>query len=102
MTGTDETVEITSPEVIYIEPIDYTGQLQEITAQLQEMTELCDSIDTELRLIREDTYTNLKYLQYQPEIYKTSALLLGTVIVYILFRFIISFLSRIFSDRTNY
>ena len=99
MTEIDDVVETTQPEVIYIEPIDYTAQLQELSGQLEDITTQLEdvvkysvSLDKQVIEIKEDT----------AEIYTSSGLILGTMIVFILFRFVTSFLSRIFSDTTNY
>lgn len=79
-----------STESEYVDYIDYTAQLDDIYYRLDELTE-------STAVIEENT-ANLAYL---PHIYQNTALLLGIVIVFILFRFVMGFISSVFNDTTK-
>lgn len=86
--------------------VDYTEQLDRLIAnqedlemQLAELIEQGEAAQTELEALTAASAANLPYL---PHIHQSTALILGTMIVYILFRLVVSFLSRIFSDTSTY
>lgn len=89
------TEETTQTFDVYGEP-DYSSILEDIRSEAQYQTELLQSI-------HELESTRTKYLQtYLPEFFKVSWLILGSFIAVTLFRWLISFLGRVFNDTTKF
>ena len=89
------TEETTQTFDVYGEP-DYSDILEDIRSEAQYQTELLQSIH-ELESTRtEDLQT------YLPEFFKVSWLILGSFIAVTLFRWLISFLGRVFNDTTKF
>ena len=89
------TEETTQTFDVYGEP-DYSDILEDIRSEAQYQTELLQSI-------HELESTRTEYLQtYLPEFFKVSRLILGSFIAVTLFRWLISFLGRVFNDTTKF
>ena len=89
------TEETTQTFDVYGEP-DYSDILEDIRSEAQYQTELLQSI-------HELESTRTEYLQtYLPELFKVSWLILGSFIAVTLFRWLISFLGRVFNDTTKF
>ena len=89
------TEETTQTFDVYGEP-DYSSILEDIRSEAQYQTELLQSI-------HELESTRTEYLQtYRPEFFKVSWLILGSFIAVTLFRWLISFLGRVFNDTTKF
>ena len=89
------TEETTQTFDVYGEP-DYSDILEDIRSEAQYQTELLQSI-------HELESTRTEYLQtYLTEFFKVSWLILGSFIAVTLFRWLISFLGRVFNDTTKF
>lgn len=89
------TEETTQTFDVYGEP-DYSSILEDIRSEAQYQTEFLQSI-------HELESTRTEYLQtYLPEFFKVSCLILGSFIAVTLFRWLISFLGRVFNDTTKF
>lgn len=89
------TEETTQTFDAYGEP-DYSDILEDIRSEAQYQTELLQSI-------HELESTRTEYLQtYLPEFFKVFWLILGSFIAVTLFRWLISFLGRVFNDTTKF
>ena len=80
--------------------IDYTPLFEELIEQGAESGRALDTIVIQGENL--EYLEHLSALEYLPHIYRTTVLILGTMIVYITFRLVVSFLSRIFADRTSF
>ena len=81
--------------------VDYTAQLDLLIQQGREIIDQNHAVIEQMEQLTDSSQHHV-YLDYLPHVYNISALILGTIIVYILFRLVVSFLSRVFSDRCNY
>lgn len=76
--------------------VDYTGILEDIRSEVQAQTEI-------LETMQEVQATQSSYIEtYIPELFKVSCLILGSFIAVTLFRWLISFLGRVFNDKTKF
>ena len=89
------TEETTQTFDVYGEP-DYSSILEDIRSEAQYQTELLQSIH-ELESTRTESLQT-----YLPEFFKVSWLILGSFIAVTLFRWLISFLGRVFNDTTKF
>lgn len=76
--------------------IDYSGVLEDIRSELQTQTEI-------MQEMQESQSTQTEYITtYLPELFKVAWLFLGAFIAVTLFRWLISFLGRVFNDTTKF
>lgn len=89
------TEETTQTLDVWDEP-DYTEILEDLRSEAQYQTELLENIQA---VETEKT----EYIRtYFPEYFKVSWLILGAFIAVTLFRWLISFLGRVFNDTTKF
>lgn len=81
--------------------VDYSDQLSDLIQQGEDISYQLETLIDQVNS-QAETLEQLEYLQYLPYLYQSCTLILGVIIVYILFRFVVSFLNRIFSDKGNY
>lgn len=75
--------------------IDYTDVLDDIRSELQTQTEI-------MQEMHDVQAEQSEYIQtYLPELFKVSWLFLGAFIAVTLFRWLLSFLGKVFNDTTK-
>lgn len=76
--------------------VDYTDVLEDIRSELQTQTEIMQEMQ-EIQSEQAEYITT-----YLPELFKVAWLFLGAFIAVTLFRWLISFLGRVFNDTTKF
>lgn len=81
--------------------VDYSEHLSELIRQGEDISYQLEIL-IEQGNSQAETLEQLELLQYLPYVYQSCTLILGVIIVFILYRLVVSFLSRVFSDSNNY